>query len=286
MANMVFGRGEGFTKHHQGAAPAGYAGPGYGFQQPGFGQPGQPGPMGYQQPGYPLGAERQAVPTGDVMTYDDVIAKTGISLGLVFLVAAAVFAFVPIRLSLPLMIVGALASFVTVLVVAFRPKVSPVSVAIYALFEGLFIGGVSKYFETLYPGIVMQAVLATFVTAAATLAVMKFANIRVSARFRQMVTIGTFALAGVFLVNLVFSLLGWNLGIVGVGGNAGMLAIIVSVIAVALAVFNLVMDFDSVRVGVENRVPASESWRAALGITVTMVWLYVEILRILSYFRD
>ena len=128
--------------------------------------------------------------------------------------------------------------------------------------------------------------LATFVTAAATLAAYKFFNIRVTAKFRKMVTIATLAFAGVMLVNFVLYLVGFNTGLRSVGSNAGLLAIGVSILAVCLAVFNLVMDFDYVERGIASQAPAQESWRAAFGITVTLVWLYVEILRILSYFRD
>lgn len=298
MANPIFGRGEGFTKHHKGRVDA------QAYQQPGYpgGYPQQPGFQGYsyqQQPGFqqPYGyphpeqgatgyQQQPVVSSGDVMTYDDVIAKTGISLGIVFLVAMAGFAFLPIGLLLPVALAGGLAAFVTALVVAFRAKVSPAAVAIYAVFEGLFVGGISKYFELSFPGIVMQAVLATFVTAGVTLAVMKFGNIRLSGKFRQMVTVATFAFVGVALVNLALVFFGMNTGLRDIGGGAGWLSIGFSILAVCLAVFNLVMDFDSVRVGVENRAPASESWRAAFGITVTMVWLYIELLRILSYFRD
>ena len=282
MANPIFGRGEGFTKHSQ---PQGYAQPqGYGGQQT-YAQ--DPYAQQYQQQQqYQQESYYQQGPGYAVMTYDDVIAKTAISLGGVFAIAAAVFVLMPAELLMPVWIISAIGGLITVFVVASRRNISPLGLGIYAVFEGLFVGAISKFFETLYPGIVVSAVLATFVTAAATLAVMKFANIRVGSKFRQGVTIATFALAGVMLVNFALALFGVNTGLREIGSGAGLLAIGVSVLAVILAVFNLVIDFDSVRRGVEARVPATESWRAALGITVTMVWLYVEILRILSYFRD
>lgn len=289
MANPIFGRGEGFTKHSQPQVgygqPTGYAQPGYG--QPGYAQAGQqtfdPYAQQYQQAPAP---HYQPTAPGPVMTYDDVIAKTGLSLAMVFVVAAVSFIFTPLELAVPLLVGSAIAGCITVLIVSLRRVVSPVGLGIYALFEGLFVGVVSKFFEFMWPGIVMSAVLATFVTAGVTLAVMKFGKIRVGAKFRKMVTIATIAFAAVMLVNLVLALVGVNTGLRDIGSEAGMLSILVSVLAICLAVFNLVMDFDAVRVGVEQRVPATESWRAALGITVTMVWLYVEILRVLSYFRD
>ena len=302
MANPIFGRGEGFTKHSQPQSypqqgygqPVGYAQP-QGYPQQGYAQQGyaqqqygaptmDPYAQQYQQqPQYQQQYYQQA-PQGGVMTYDDVIAKTGISLGAVFLVAAVSYLFAPIEMAMPLWVVGGIGSFIAALVVSFRRTVGPVALGIYALFEGLFVGGISKFFDTMWPGIVMMAVLATFVTAGATLAVMKFANIRVGAKFKQMVVIATLALVGVMLLNLVLYLFGVDLGLRQVGPDAGLLSIGISVLAVLLDVFNLVMDFDAVRTGVEQQAPARESWRAAFGITVTMVWLYVEILRIASYF--
>ena len=105
-------------------------------------------------------------------------------------------------------------------------------------------------------------------------------------KFRKMVIIGTMAYAGVLLVNLVLSLFGVNLGIISVTGQVSWIALLASAVGVGLAVFNLILDFDYIEQGVAMGAPASESWRGAFGLTVTMVWLYVEILRILSYFRS
>jgi uncharacterized YccA/Bax inhibitor family protein len=93
------------------------------------------------------------------------------------------------------------------------------------------------------------------------------------------------AFAGVMLINFVLSLFGVDLGLRDVGPGAGMIAILASALGVVLAVLNLIMDFDYIEQGIAMRAPASESWRGAFGLTVTMVWLYTELLRILSYFR-
>ncbi|MDO5735692.1 MAG: Bax inhibitor-1/YccA family protein [Propionibacteriaceae bacterium] len=246
-------------------------------QQPGF--QGQP-PQGYQQQSY------QQAPAGGVMTLDDVIAKTAATLLVVFISAALTFMFMPPTLMGPALIVSALVGLVTVFMVA-RRRVIPVGgVLFYAAVEGVFVGAFSKMFEMMYSDIVFTAVLATFVAAGATLAAYKFFNIRVTQKFRKMVFIGTAAMAGVFLVNFVLALAGIDTGIRDIGSKAGMVSILISVLAVGLAVFNLIIDFDYVERGIASKAPASESWRAAFGITVTMVWLYVEILRILSYFRN
>jgi len=179
-----------------------------------------------------------------------------------------------------------LIGFVVVMFVAFRRKVSPGLVLLYAAIEGVFIGMISKVFESLYDGIVVQAVIGTFAAAAVTLAAYKFFNIRVTPKFRKVVIIATIAFAVALLINFLLSLAGVNLGLRDSGtGALSLLAIAFSLLGAVLAVLNLVLDFDYIEQGVEMGAPASESWRGAFGLTVTMVWLYIEILRLLSYIR-
>lgn len=286
MANPIIGRPDAFTKN----AP----------QQRGY--TGYGGPEGYAPPQYDqqFGQQRQepyappqhdAPQAGGVMTLDDVLAKTAITLGVVAVTAIAVFlgfwnGIIPVTLLTPAVIVSALVGFVTVLFVAGRRKLPVGGVLFYAAIEGIFVGAFSTLFEVMFPGIVTAAVMATFVTAGVTLAAYKFFNIRVTPKFRKIVFIGTAAMAGVLLVNFVLALMGVATPIREVGSGAGWISIGISILAVVLAVLNLVTDFDSVERGIAAKAPAQESWRAALGITVTMVWLYIEILRILSYFRD
>ena len=157
---------------------------------------------------------------------------------------------------------------------------------LYAAIEGVFIGMISKVFEQAYSGIVVQAVFATFVAAGVTLAAYKFFNIRVTPKFQKVVIIATIAFAVAMLLNFLLSLVGVNLGLrAGVTGPVSLLAVGVSALGVVLAVLNLVLDFDYIEQGVAMGAPASESWRGAFGLTVTMVWLYIEILRMLSYLR-
>jgi uncharacterized YccA/Bax inhibitor family protein len=254
-----------------------------GFQQPyGYQQPGQQFPQqGYQQPGQY--APQQPVQIGGVMTIDDVITKSAITLGTVIGVAALTFMFMPARFLMAGMIISAIAGFVTVMVVAARRVINPGAVLVYAAVEGIFIGAVSKLYESLWNGIVPAAVLATVVASAATLGAYKFFRIRVTNKFRKMVMIGTLAYAGVLLVNFVLSLFGINF-LFGHGNMA--LLLLISALGVGLAVFNLILDFDYIEQGIAMQAPASESWRAAFGLTVTLVWLYIEMLRLLSYFRS
>lgn len=220
------------------------------------------------------------------MTFDDVVAKSMVTMGLAILTAIAVFALVPAELLWPVTIGASIASIIAALVVAFRRSLPAPAALVVVILQGAMIGGLSKSFEMAYPGIVVQAVLATFVAAAVTLAAYKFFNIRVTPRFRKVIIIATLAFAATMLLNFVLSLAGIDLGLRGAGGGVSFLAIIVSAIGVILATLNLVLDFDHIENGIRNGAPASESWRAAYGLTVTLIWLYVEILRILSYFRS
>ncbi len=253
-------------------------------QQP-YGAPGQYGAPQYGAPGQYPPVQSQA-PAG-VMTIDDVITKTAIVMGVLFLSAAASFMLLPVNALLyGVLLVSGIVGFVTVLFVALRRNISPALVMVYSVIEGVFIGAFSLLFEVMFPGIVVQAVLATFVAAGVTLAAYKYFRIRVTDRFRKVVVMSTFAFLGVVIVNLVLSLFGVNLGIRTIGGGFNGIAILVSLVAVVLAVLNLILDFDYIEKGIAMRAPASESWRAAFGLTVTMVWLYTELLRILSYFRS
>lgn len=274
-SNPVLSRPDAFTPQQQN--PQGY-------QQ--YGQPPQ-GQYGYQQPGQPYPGQHYpqdpVQATRGVMTIDDVITKSAITMGTVIAVAAITFMFMPATLLFPAMIVSALVGFVTVLIVAARRVINPGAVLAYAAIEGVFIGAVSKIYESMWGGIVPAAVMATLVTAGATLAVYKFFRIKVTSKFRKMVMIGTLAYAGVLFLNFILSMFG--MGFLFSGGNLAFL-LLISAIGVSLAVFNLIMDFDYIEQGIAMGAPASESWRGAFGLTVTMIWLYIEMLRLLSYFRS
>ena len=256
------------------------AAPQYGQTQFGRSPYNQYPPEAYGQP-----APVQQAPEGR-MTFDDVITKTAVTMGVLAIAAGVAWQLVPSTLYLPALVLSGLVGFVVVMVVSFRRNVSPGLVLLYAAIEGVFIGMISKVFESYYPGIVVQAVIATFFAAGATLAAYKFFNIRVTARFSKIVIISTIAFAALMLVNFIFSLVTGGGGIRGgITGPVSPLAIGISAIAIVLAVLNLVLDFDYIEKGVAMGAPARESWRGAFGLTVTMVWLYVEMLRLLSYLR-
>ncbi len=273
-SNPVLSRPDAFTPQQQANQ----------YQQ--YGQP-QQGQFGYQQPGQPYPGQpypQDPVPgVQGTMTIDDVITKSAITMGTVIATAALTFMFMPAALLFPAMIVSAIVGFVTVLLVSARRVINPGAVLAYAAIEGVFIGAISKVYESAWGGIVPAAIMATLVTAAATLGAYKFFRIKVTNKFRKMVMIGTLAYAGLLLVNFVLSMFG--MGFLFSGGNLAFL-LLISAIGVGLAVFNLILDFDYIEQGIAMGAPASESWRGAFGLTVTMVWLYIEMLRLLSYFRS
>ena len=237
--------------------------------------------------GYPQYAGRGPVQTTEGrMTFDDVVTKTAITMAVLVVTAALAWYAIPDTLMFPALILSALVGFVVVLVVSFRRVINPTLVLVYAAIEGVFIGMISKYFEYLYSGIVAQAVLGTFAAAGVTLAAYKFFNIRVTPKFTKIVVIATIAFAIAMLANFLLSLAGINLGLRDSGtGPVSLLAVGVTLLGAVLAVLNLVLDFDYIERGIAVGAPARESWRGAFGLTVTMVWLYIEILRLLSYLR-
>lgn len=208
------------------------------------------------------------------MTYNDVVGKTGLMLVLV-VVAGAVGWFSP-----GLMIVGAIAGLVLGLVNSFKREPSPVLIMLYALAEGLFLGGISAVFEASYPGIVVQAVLGTLSVFAVMLALYTSGKFRPTPRMTKIVMTAMLGYLVFMLVNLVLT---WT-GIANL--RTGGLGLIIGALAVLLAAYSLTMDFEMAAVGVKNGAPQKYSWSVAFGLTVTLVWLYIEILRILSILRS
>ncbi|WP_125610665.1 Bax inhibitor-1/YccA family membrane protein [Specibacter cremeus] len=218
------------------------------------------------------------------MTYDDVIMKTVATLALV-LVGAALGWMVPI-LTLPGMVVG----LVLGLVNSFKKEPSKALILGYALFEGLFLGGLSMFMERVYPGIVVQAVLGTLSVFAVTLLLFKSGKVRATPKMTRffMIALGGYALFS--LVNLGLMVFGvnsspWGLRSEPIPGTNIPFGLVLGLLAIGLAAFSLIVDFTSVQRGVQAGLPAKYSWTAAFGLTVTLVWLYVEILRLLAILR-
>ncbi|MCW2848794.1 MAG: rane protein [Marmoricola sp.] len=230
------------------------------------------------------------------MTIDSVVQKTAITLGVVVLVAAATWVMTPevtdqtsLAPLYSLSLVGALGGFVLSMVNSFKKVVSPALVLAYAAVEGLFIGAFSKVIEAVFAspetgrgGLVIGAVVGTMAAVAGTLAAYKFFNIKVGAKFRMWVIGAMFGFVAVSLLDLVLGFFGASFGFNGFGG----MGFVSSLIGLGLGVLMLILDFDFVERGVAAGLPERESWRAAFGLTVTIVWIYIELLRLLAILRN
>lgn len=232
------------------------------------------------------------------MTVEDTVYKT-IALFAVLIVAAVggwLWAMADVSVANPQpnmmpWIVGLIGGFALAMVVSFSKKVRPALIFGYAVFEGLFVGAISAFFEFLYPGIVLQATLATFAVVGVTLALFASGKVRASKRATK---IWMIAMVGY----LVFSLLNVVLmftGVIGSNQAFGLysvkvfgipLGLIIGVLVVIMAAYSLVQDFDFIQQGVRNQAPRQYGWLGGFGIMVTVVWLYVEILRILAIARQ
>ena len=262
----------------------GYGQPQYGQQaygqqsQPQYGQA-QYGQQGYGQPqytDYSAPTYSEPIPAGERLTMNDVLVKTAINLGLV-VVGAVVAWCVPV-----LMLLGLLGGLVLGLVNSFKQKVSPVLVMAYALMEGMMLGGLSAIVNLRYPGTAIQAVLATIVVAGVTLALFANGKIRTTPKLNKIFMIGALSYLGYGLVSMLTAgLFGFSLNSMSIGGIP--LGLPIALIAVAMATYSLLIDYTTTAEAVDAGLPQSESWRLAFGLTASLVWLYVEILRVLMY---
>jgi uncharacterized YccA/Bax inhibitor family protein len=228
------------------------------------------------------------------MTIDSVVQKTGITLAVVVVVAAATWVLTPpidsidaARTLGSIAMLGALGGFALSLVNSFKRVVSPALVIAYAAFEGLFVGGFSKAIETQFSGpngsggLVIGAVVGTFGAVGGTLAAYKFFDIQVGSRFRKWAVAAMFGFVGVALLDFVLGIFHADLGLLGFG-PAGLLF---SILGLGIGVIMLILDFDFVERGIAAGLPERESWRAAFGLTVTIIWIYIQLLKILAILR-
>jgi uncharacterized YccA/Bax inhibitor family protein len=178
---------------------------------------------------------------------------------------------------------ASLAGLVVAIATIVRPRWSPVTGPIYALVEGVVLGLVSMWFEASYPGIAIQAVALTFGVLGAMLVLYKTGVIKDTQRFRTGVLAATLAIAAVYLVALVLGLFGARVPLLN---DASPLGILISLAIVTVAALNLVLDFDLIERGARSGAPAYMEWYAAFGLLVTLVWLYLELLRLLAKLRS
>jgi uncharacterized YccA/Bax inhibitor family protein len=220
------------------------------------------------------------------MSYEGTVIKTAGLLVALFAAAAVTWVLFP-----QLAFVGMIVGFILAIIIIVKKKVSPGLITAYAIAEGVFLGGISAWFESQeqYRGIALQALLATGLTTAVCLWLYRSGRVRVTAKFQQVLMIG---MISYMLFSLVNMCLMWFTDIGGWGMRSevhvfGMpLGVIVGLFAVVLASMSLIVDFDGIKRGVEREVPAIYEWAAAFGLIVTLVWLYLEFLRILAILRE
>jgi len=214
------------------------------------------------------------------LTMDDIVVKTGLLLGVIVVTGAAAWV---LDAGPGLVIGAALVGFVLAMVNIFKRQVSPPLVLAYAAFEGVFVGAVSHAYNDAYRGIVLQAVVGTAVVFGGVMALYASGKLRATPRFVKM-TMGAFlGLFGLLLVNLVVGLFNGN----GFGlRDGGSIAILFSIAFIVAGSLTFVLDFDQAQRLVNAGVDERESWRVAFGLVVGLVWLYLEVLRLIGYLRN
>ncbi|NUN68587.1 MAG: Bax inhibitor-1/YccA family protein [Bacteroidetes bacterium] len=218
----------------------------------------------------------------DAMTLQGTVNKTAMML--LLLVASAAYTWglfleQQAEALMMWMMVGVIGGLVVSIVTVFKKEWSPVTAPLYAVLEGFAIGGISAFFEARYEGIVLQAVSLTFGTAGALLVAYKSGVIKATENFKLGIFAATGGIALVYLVNMIMGFFGSNLSFVS---GASTMGIVFSLVVVVIAALNLVLDFDFIEKGAEQGAPKFMEWYAAFGLMVTLIWLYIEILRLLS----
>jgi len=250
--------------------PAGPYGPAAG--QPGYGQP-------YPSaPGYPA-----SPPAVQPMTIDDVVVKTVMLLGITGVSAVAAWTLVPDAMLGAAWLGAAMIGLVIGLIVSFSRTANPALVVAYAVIEGAFVGLVSKFYQEIagFEGIVLQAVIATFGVFFMMAFLYRARVIRATPKFQRAMIAIMAGLFAVMMINFVLALFGFSTGL----RSNGALGIIFSVVCIVVASLSFILSFNEVEEGVRMGLPQRYSWMAAFGILVSLIWLYLEMLRLLSFLQ-
>ncbi|MFF3653753.1 Bax inhibitor-1/YccA family protein [Streptomyces olivochromogenes] len=285
-SNPVFSR-RGFSRDNGyagfNAAPQA-GGPAVGTQANPYAQGGNPYAQNpYAQQDLQHGAPPQAPVSTGRMTMDDVVMRSAMTLGTVTVGAILAWALLPVSsTSYGLAIGAALVAFVLAMVQSFKRTASPALILGYAAFEGVFLGVISEMYNSRWSGAPFQAVLGTMAVSGATLLVYKAGWIRVTARYARIGMTIAIAFVVVTAVNLLLVVF----GVANDGGlrSMGPLGAIVGILAILIGAFFLTLDFKQIEDGIAYGAPKEEAWLAAFGLTMTLVWIYVEMLRLVAIF--
>ena len=225
----------------------------------------------------------RAAPGAGVMTIEGTVNKVGILLLLMLVPASYMFSKVlnnwDASAAMGTAMIGLIGAFIFALVTIFKKTWAPVTAPIYAVLEGLFLGAISGVMNMAYPGIAMQAIALTIGTLFTLLLAYRTGLIRATENFKLGVVAATGGIAMLYLVNIVMGFFGARIPFIHESGTVG---ILFSLFVVVIAALNLVLDFDFIENGAEAGAPKYMEWYAAFGLMVTLVWLYLEILRLLA----
>ena len=213
----------------------------------------------------------------DVMTIDGTVNKTALSLIILFLAASYSWN----TYNATLMFIGSIGGLIAAIITIFKKNISMYTVPIYSVFQGLMLGSISAIFEQKYPGIVNQAIFLTFGIMGSLLFAYKTNVIKATENFKLGVFAATGGIAIVYIINLVMRFFGSGIPIMN-PNNSSLISIGFSLFVVIIASLNLVLDFDFIEEASEANVPKYMEWYAAFGLLITLIWLYLEILRLLS----
>ena len=216
-----------------------------------------------------------SVSTQEEMTLDGTVNKTGISLLILMFTATYTWN----SPSIGLMIIGGIGGFIVGIITHFKRHLSGITVPIYAALEGLLLGGISIMFEQLYPGIVSQAIFITFGILGSLLLAYKSGFIKPTENFKLGVAAATGGIAFIYMISWIMSFWGGSIRLIHSSSTFG---IVFSIGVIIIAALNLVLDFDFIEQGVEMGAPKYMEWYGAFGLMVTLIWLYLEILRLLA----
>lgn len=224
--------------------------------------------------------------TGESMTIQGTVNKTGLLLLCVVVTSAYTWGLSHSdrpEAAIPWMIGGAIAGFIMALVTTFKKEWSPITAPIYALLEGFFLGGISAYFERAYPGIAVRAVTLTFSVLLVLLLAYKTGIVRATRGFKLGIIAATGGIALVYGLNMIMGFFGHSQ--LSFLYSSSPLGIGISLFIVVIAALNLIIDFDMIENGARMGAPRYMEWYGAFGLMVTLIWLYMEILRLLSKLR-
>lgn len=262
-------RGNAFQQR---AGGAGYGAPAYGA--PGYGTQHQGG-AGYPAPGH-------APPDTRPMTMDDVVVRGFTTLFTLVLTAAAAWVLVPTDLAVPVLVVALIAQIGIWAFITFGRKANAPMVLTFAAVYGVVVGIISHTYNDLFHGVVFQAVIGTALAFAATLAVYALRIVRVTPKFAKFTMAAAVALISLMIINLLMNAFGSDEGL-GIRDPGNPLAYVFSIVAILVGCFFLLLDFDSIEEGVRAGAPEKFAWYCAFGLVLALVWIYLEMLRLVSY---